>query len=314
METTAVNQQTISDSQTHPIKLKGVSRKVCLGVANLFTRTPLRKFGFKTDAITRFDSMDNYVSDRVEQINEYEELFKPFCTFEGKTVLEIGCNRGYMLNAFLQHEKFKAIGADINDDALEKARADFGDKIKFVRSTPTTIPLEDESIDVIYTIDTVEHLSRPREIFMEAWRVLRKGGLFLVHFHPWLGPYGSHLEDTIPFPWPHTMFSMSTLLDVAAHLYDSPDYKTPCYYIDPKTKAKRPNPFTDKEKWDEFLNHVTLAQYKKMLKTLPFEIIHAEKIGFGGKTFRLARYLNKLSQLPLCDELFTKASFCVLKK
>jgi SAM-dependent methyltransferase len=309
-----MTQQQTSGELTHRVAPKGASRKVCLGMAYLFTKTFLKRFGFKTESITRFDSMDNYIADRVEQINEYKELFRPYCAFEGNTVLEIGCSRGYLLNAFLQQERFNAIGADVSDEALAQAVADFGDRIAFVRSTPTGLPLEDRSVDVIYTIDTVEHLTRPREIFMEAWRVLRKGGVFLVHFHPWLGPYGSHLEDTIPFPWPHVMFSMNTLLDVAAYLYESPDYDTPCYYVDRKSGGKGPNPFTSKAQWDEFLNHITLSQYKRMLKTLPFEVLHGEQIGFGGKRFRYARYLNKLSQLPLFDELFTKAIFCVLKK
>ena len=47
---------------------------------------------------------------------------------------------------------------------------------------------------------------------MEADRVLRPGGWFLVHFHPWLGPYGTHLEDIIPYPWANAIFSMDTLL------------------------------------------------------------------------------------------------------
>src|SRR5262249_30032636 len=266
------------------------------------------------DEITRFDSMENYVADRVEQINDYLQLFGPFVSFTGKTVLELGCNKGYLLNSFLQQMNFRAIGAEIDPEALQIARETYGHRIEFVRTTATGIPLPDASVDVIYTIDTVEHLSRPREIFAECLRVLRPGGVFLVHFHAWLGPYGSHLEDIIPFPWANAVFSMDTLLQVAAHLYELPDYKTACYYLDPKTGERKPNPYLDKAKWDEFLNHIKIRQFRKIIRELPFEVLHLKNIGFSGKAFPMARHLAKLSQLPIAEEFFTKATFAVLRK
>ncbi len=296
-------------------RVEGLSAKVCLSLSKLFlSGGPLKRFGFRKDEITRFDSMENYVADRVEQINDYQELFKPFADFEGKTILELGCNKGYIINSFLQHENFRAIGAEIDADALKIARENFGDRIEFIQTTPDKIPLPDESVDVIYTIDTFEHLSRPDEILTECHRVLRPGGTLLIHFGAWLTPYGSHLEDIIPIPWANAVFSMDTLLKVAAHLYDTPDYNVACYYVDQQTGKRKPNPFTDKAKWDEFLNHITIRGFRKIIRRLPFDLVHLENIGFGGKSFKIGRYLGKLSQFPLAEEFFTKATFAVLKK
>ena len=288
--------------------------KLCLNISKLFLKGPLRRFGFRKPEITRFDTMENWVNDRIEQIEEYQVLFKPFIAFEGKTVLELGCNKGYLLNSFLQHENFDAIGADIDEYALEEAREHLGDRAKFVQSTPDGIPLEDESVDVIYTIDTVEHLSSPSEIFEECYRVLRPGGTFLVHFGAWLTPYGSHLEDIIPMPWANAVFSMDTLLDTAAHLYNSPDYDVACYFLDEKTGKPKPNPYLDKQKWETYLNRITIRRFRSIIRKLPFEIEHIENIGFGGKVFKVGKYLGKLSQLPVTEEFFTKATFAVLKK
>ena len=308
--------QTFNSGISSPARrLSGLSPNLCLAVSKLFLKNgALNRFGFRKSEITRFDSMDSYISDRTEQINEYVDLFGAFASFAGKTVLEIGCNQGYLMNSFLRHEKFNAIGADINGFALNIGRKTYGDKIKFIETTPTEIPLDDESVDIIYTIDTVEHLSRIREIMLECHRVLKPGGTMFVHFGGWYTPYGSHLEDIIPFPWANAVFSMDTLLKVAAHLYESPDYDVACYYLDEETGKRKPNPYLDLANWDEFLNHLTIRGFKKLIGQLPFEVVHFENIGFGGRTYRAGRYLSKLSKVPLANELFTKATFAVLKK
>ena len=152
-------------------------------------------------------------------VSAYKDLFSRFTSFEGKTVLDLGCNTGYLLHSFRQQENFKAIGADIVDGYLNSARQQYPE-ITFVKTTARSIPLPDNSVDIIYTIDTVEHLTYVEQVFQEAHRVLKPNGLFLVHFNPWLNPYGSHLEDIIAFPWPHVVFSMNTLLNTAERVYE----------------------------------------------------------------------------------------------
>jgi ubiquinone/menaquinone biosynthesis C-methylase UbiE len=296
-------------------KPSGLGPNVCLAISKLFLKNgALGRFGFRKAELRRFDSMENYIADRTEQIDDYLTLFRPFVSFTDKTVLEIGCNRGYLINSFLQNERFTAIGADIDPAALEIARQTYGDKINFVKTTATTVPLPAASVDIIYTIDTVEHLSKVREIFTDSWRVLKPGGTMLVHFQSWYGPCGSHLEDIIPFPWANVVFSMDTLLKVAAHLYDSPDYDVACYFVDQQTGERKPNPYLDKARWDEFLNHLTIRQFRRMIRELPFEVAHFENIGFGGRTYKVGQYLRQLSKVPLINEFFTKATFAVLKK
>lgn len=125
-------------AQTQPLPVSGISAKACLAVSRLFLTGSLKRFGFRKEEITRFDTMENRIADRVEQIEEYVQLFRPFSAFEGKTVLDLGCNKGYLLNSFLQKENFTAVGADINAEALEIGRKTFGDKIKFVQRRAQT--------------------------------------------------------------------------------------------------------------------------------------------------------------------------------
>ena len=287
-------------------------QSICYALAVAFLG-PLKKFGSRTPAIKRFDSNEEYFKQRVADTSHYRKLFAPFASFEGKTVLDLGCNRGYLLHSFLQHEEFTPIGADLVPYYLKDARRDYGGIIEFVQSTPTGVPLPSESVDVVYTIDTVEHLSKPKEIFADMYRVLKPGGLFLVHFNPWLNPHGSHLDDIIPFPWSHAVFSMNTLLDVAEKLYDSPLYQTSCYYLDAEGQ-KKPNPYRDRRVWENYLNFMTIRRFNQLLKELPFELRHQERIGFGGNTFKLSRLARGLAKVPVLDEFFTSVLFTVLVK
>lgn len=228
-------------------------------------------------------------------------------------MLDLGCNRGYLLHSFLQHEKFEAIGADLVPYYLKDAVRDYGDHIRFVQSMPSSIPLPSSSVDVVYTIDTMEHLSKPKEILLDVYRVLRPGGVLLIHFNPWFNPHGSHLDDIIPFPWAQAVFSMNTLLNVAERLYDSPAYQTSCYFIDTKGN-KKPNPYKDRGVWDDYLNRMTIRRFNELLRELPFEVRHQERIGFGGNTFKAARLVRGLAHVPLLTEFFTSVLFTVLAK
>src|SRR5688500_584377 len=151
-----------------------LSETLCYNLAVTFLG-PLRKLSSRTPSITRFDSNEKYFEYRVAETSHYRKLFSPFVSFKGKTVLDLGCNRGYLLHSFLQHESFQAIGADLVSYYLKDAVRDYGDHIKFVQSTPTSIPLPSGSVDAVFTIDTIEHLSKPKEIFGEGVRIAQHG-------------------------------------------------------------------------------------------------------------------------------------------
>jgi len=291
------------------------SHRLCGAMCWLFYNTPLSALSLRSRAVGgRFESRKNYVAERVSNVADYCQVFSSYCNFDNKTVVELGCSTGYLLAAFLERAKFAAIGVDIEPSCLRKGRGLYGDRIQFVQSSHAGVPLPDESADVIYCVDTVEHLMKPREMLLDCFRVLKPGGWFLIHWHPWLGPYGSHLEDIIPFPWAHAVFSMDTLLSVAAELYDSPSYVPACYWFDEETGQRRPNPYLDRARWEGFLNKMTVRQLRRLLSSLPFKTLEFKRIGFGGKGYKAAGLLRGLAQVPLADEFFLKAVVSVLEK
>ena len=266
---------------SHPPPLRRPSEKVCLAITRLFTHGPLQRYNFRKHApANRFDSYENYFADRVSHVDEYRRLFSRFTSFRDKTVLDLGCSSGYLLHSFLEHEPFTAIGADISPEVLTEARARYGDAIRWVQATPRSIPLADDSVDVVYTLDTVEHLSEPRAIFADTYRVLKPGGLFLS----WRSPPTSTT--------PRTTRRRAT----------------------GSTSARRPNLYLDREKWRVFLNKLTIAGFRRLIRELPFEEVHFQRYGFRGTTFKAGRALAWLAQTPILTEYFTGYTFCALRK
>src|SRR5262249_41365677 len=162
----------------------------------------------------------------------------------------------------------------------------------------------DASCDHAFTVDVIEHLSQPAEIFQEMHRILRPGGKFLIYFHPWLGPYGAHLGDIVPFPWPHVFFSMDVLYRAAAKRYERAAERDLAFTRrDPATGQRKANPFLDNRAWQHYLNpDMTIRGFRRFVTKTSFRLVHLEHIGFGGRGVPIARLLRPLADVPFLDE------------
>jgi SAM-dependent methyltransferase len=103
-----------------------------------------------------------------------------------KVVLDLACGYGEFINAIHAKRKF---GIDMNPDAPSYLNPG----IEFIRSPADSIPLDDASVDVVFTSNFLEHLADKAEcdrVFAEAKRILRPGGRFII-----MGPNIRYLAD-----------------------------------------------------------------------------------------------------------------------
>lgn len=98
----------------------------------------------------------------------------------GKTILDIASGEGYGTSLMSQTAAF-AYGVDIDADAIARARTKYvRPNLEFREGRADAIPLEDHSVDVLISFETLEHHDKHQEMMLEVRRVLKPGGLMLI--------------------------------------------------------------------------------------------------------------------------------------
>jgi arsenite methyltransferase len=105
---------------------------------------------------------------------------------EGETVLDLGSGAGadVLISARRVGPAGRAIGLDMTDEMLERARANAQEagveNVEFRKGYLEDMPLEDASVDVVISNCVINLSGDKPQVLREAARVLRPGGRFAV--------------------------------------------------------------------------------------------------------------------------------------
>ena len=61
-----------------------------------------------------------------------------------------------------------------------------------MRASGLALPFRDHSVDVCLSSNVAEHVAQPWQLGAEMLRVTRPGGLVILSYTVWLGPFGGH--------------------------------------------------------------------------------------------------------------------------
>jgi ubiquinone/menaquinone biosynthesis C-methylase UbiE len=97
----------------------------------------------------------------------------------GQRVLDVACGTGYGSRLLLAAGARDLIGVDNAAEALVATRAE-APTCLLLRASAARLPLADRSIDVVVSLETVEHVDDAPGFVRELRRVLRPGGVAIV--------------------------------------------------------------------------------------------------------------------------------------
>jgi SAM-dependent methyltransferase len=109
----------------------------------------------------------------------------------GRTVLDVGGGPGYFADAFAARGA-AYIGVEPDPREMHAAPGRLGGASTFVRASGLALPFADGSVDVCLSSNVAEHVAQPWRLGAEMLRVVRPGGVAILSYTVWLGPFGGH--------------------------------------------------------------------------------------------------------------------------
>ncbi|MBD8507482.1 methyltransferase domain-containing protein [Hoyosella sp. G463] len=106
----------------------------------------------------------------------------------GDLVLDVGGGPGYFSDAF---DELGARYVSVEPDASEMHAAGIRHPGS-VRGSGMALPIRSDSVDVCFSSNVAEHVSAPWRMADEMVRVVRPGGLVVLPYTLWWGPFGGH--------------------------------------------------------------------------------------------------------------------------
>jgi SAM-dependent methyltransferase len=115
----------------------------------------------------------------------------------GRTLLDVGGGPGYFAAAFAD-AGVRYVGVEPDPNEMHETHAAGpavgARKIEdaFVRASGMALPFADDSVDICMSSNVAEHVPRPWQLGGEMLRVTKPGGLAVLSYTVWLGPFGGH--------------------------------------------------------------------------------------------------------------------------
>lgn len=132
-----------------------------------------KQFYYSSDKYfdTLFNQADSYFLPYISYVNLYAKT--------GDTLLDLGCGVGQSTE-LLKKAGYNVIGADGCERFITQAKKTFP-KNKYVFCQAESLSFSNDSFDCVASYNTIEHFINLPKIIKEIFRVLKPGGLFIIH-------------------------------------------------------------------------------------------------------------------------------------
>jgi SAM-dependent methyltransferase len=109
-----------------------------------------------------------------------------------RSLLDVGGGPGYFAKVFTD-AGLGYIGVEPDPSEMHSSGPVLArEAATFVRASGMALPFADDSVDICLSSNVAEHVPRPWQLGDEMLRVTKPGGLVVLSYTVWLGPFGGH--------------------------------------------------------------------------------------------------------------------------
>ena len=123
------------------------------------------------------------INDIKLEIEHYQRYLSVQRLVKDKIVLDAACGEGYGSDILAKYAK-KVIGIDLDNDTITRAKVKYKDRdnLIFIQGNIEKLEIEDCSIDVVISFETIEHVSEDiqKNFLNEIDRVLKNDGIMVM--------------------------------------------------------------------------------------------------------------------------------------
>jgi SAM-dependent methyltransferase len=140
------------------------------------------------------------------------EILDRYVPLRSKKVLEVGSGFGTNLADWIKRFGIDGYGVEPGtvgfDSAVQASRLLFAanglDPNRITNASGEALPFDDESFDVVYSANVLEHTGDPERVVGESLRVLRHGGIFHMEMPNFLSYFEGHymiIQPPLVWKW-----------------------------------------------------------------------------------------------------------------
>jgi ubiquinone/menaquinone biosynthesis C-methylase UbiE len=115
----------------------------------------------------------------LEHLNRYYFVLNQI-DLKNQIVLDIASGEGYGANLLAQTSKH-VYGVDISLEVIKHSSLKYErDNLTFIQGDAVSIPLDNSSVDIVVSFETIEHHDKHHEMINEIKRVLKPNGILII--------------------------------------------------------------------------------------------------------------------------------------
>ena len=144
-----------------------------------------------------YDQRDTYYYSRNGKIS-CRDIAGQIKELPYESLLDVGCGTGFLMELLIKQRPAHYCGADLSDEMIRVAKEKRIDGAEFVVSSADKLPYPDETFDIVTCSQSFHHYPYPEKAMLEAKRVLKPGGLYILS-DTGIGGIGAWIDNHILF-------------------------------------------------------------------------------------------------------------------